>query len=282
MGYVQKITTTKKAEILLVGNELLIGKTRDLNAFWLGKHLSSFGITVQRVTVIRDDVDAIAKAINELIAREPDYIFTSGGIGPTFDDQTLQGIAGGLKCPLELNETALEWIIDRYAKGHKNGTIKEPGLNPARKKMAYIPRGSVPLRNTAGTAPGVSIKASKTSILILPGVPRELQAIFENEIAPILQRENQDIMLHEFSFIVNGVGESTMAEKIESLMQRVDARIWIKSHARSGPLGYYVLMHVSGYGDREFRDDVKKVADESRSIIISLGGTIQEDHEENE
>ncbi len=279
MGYVQEIDKTKKAEILLIGNELLIG-TRDLNAYWLGKHLSAFAIPVQRVTVIRDDVGVIARAINELLAREPEYIFTSGGLGPTFDDQTLQGLANGLECPLALDQAALGWIRERYERGYKNGTIKDAELTPARKKMAYLPSGSIPLRNSAGTAPGVMIARGKSTIFVLPGVPRELQAIFQGEIAPILESCNPGVMLHEVSFIVDGVGESTMAEKIESLMCRIDPRIWIKSHARSGPSGYYVLMHVSGYGEKEFGTVVKEVSDEVRSIIESFGGSTRPEEPE--
>nr|MDO8114662.1 molybdopterin-binding protein [Candidatus Sigynarchaeota archaeon] len=272
----------KKAEILLIGNELLIGKTRDLNAFWLGKQVSQFGISVTRVTIIHDDVKEIASVLNEIITRKPDYAFTSGGLGPTFDDETIEGIARGLNRKLYLDEKALGWLRERYEKGFKAGTMKDPGINESRKKMAYMPVGSTALHNNAGAAPGVLIVEKSTKIFILPGVPREMQAIFTEEIAPILHVENPTIKFHEFDFIVDNVGESTMAAQINALMAEIDDRIWIKSHAKFDGTKYYVDMHVSGYGDDAFRKNVEEVATKVRKIVLDLGGMIRETEKEEE
>ena len=280
--FTQSTDIAKKAELLLIGNELLIGKTRDLNLFWLGKQISQFGISITRALFIHDDIKVIASAIGEMLAREPDYIFTSGGLGPTFDDETMQGIADGLNRALQLDETALDWLKERYEKGYKNGTITDPEINESRKKMAFLPAGSTPLHNSAGSAPGVMIVENATKIFTLPGVPRELQAIFSEEIAPILQQENPAIKFHEFGFRVDGIGESTMADQINALMKEIDNRIWIKSHAKHDGIRYYVEMDISGYGDEAFHDDVETVAIKVRQILEALGGTISEStNEEN-
>ncbi|MEX2684428.1 MAG: competence/damage-inducible protein A [Candidatus Sigynarchaeota archaeon] len=276
--HTQSITGTKKAEILLVGNELLVGKIRDANACWLGKQLGTFGISITRVTIIRDDVKDIALTINEIVARRPDYVFSSGGLGPTFDDVTIQGIADGFKKDLVLDEKALGWLKERYEKQVKLGVLKrqDTELNESRRKMAYIPVGSIALHNSAGAAPGVLIEMGNTRIFVLPGVPRELQAIFAEEIAPILQRENQGIKYHEFGFRLDGVGESTMAEKINALMKEIDERVWIKSHAKHDGRSYYVEMQISGYGDADFRAVVEGIANQVRRILLDLGGKISE------
>ncbi len=276
--HTQSIAGTKKAEILLIGNELLVGKTRDANAYWLGKQIGSFGVSVTRVTIIRDDVKEIASAINEIMARRPSYVISSGGLGPTFDDVTIQGIADGFNKNLVLDEKALSWLKDRYDKLAKLGELPhlDSWLNESRKKMAYIPEGATALHNSAGAAPGVLIEAGAVRVFVLPGVPRELQAIFSEEIAPILQRENAGIMFHEFGFRLDGVGESTMSEKINALMKEVDERIWIKSHAKHDGKSYYVEMQISGYGDAAFGKGVGIVAERVRQMLVDLGGKISD------
>nr|MDO8087138.1 molybdopterin-binding protein [Candidatus Sigynarchaeum springense] len=276
--HTQSIAGTKKAEILLIGNELLVGKIRDANAYWLGKQLGTFGVSVTRVTIIRDDVEEIADTIKEIVARRPDYVISSGGLGPTFDDVTIQGIADGLNKKLVIDEKALGWLKERYEKQVKLGVLKrqDTELNESRKKMAFIPVGSTAMHNSAGAAPGVLIETGHTHIFVLPGVPRELQAIFAEEFAPILQRANPGIKYHEFGFRLDGVGESMMAEKINALMKEIDERVWIKSHAKHDGRSYYVEMQVSGYGDAEFREAVEGVANRVKRILLDLGGKISD------
>jgi molybdenum cofactor synthesis domain-containing protein len=263
---------------LLVGNELLNGKTRDANAYWLSKQISGFGISITRVTIIRDDVVEIGSTINEIVSRKPEYMFTSGGLGPSFDDVTIQAVGDGFNKNLVLDEKALGWLKERYEKQVKLGifTHQDSWLNESRKKMAYIPEGSTALHNSAGAAPGVLIKAGTTRIFVLPGVPRELQAIFTEEIAPILQRENAGITFHDFGFRLDRVGESTMADKINALMKEIDDRVWIKSYAKHDGKSYYVEMQISGYGDAAFGKVVESVVDRVRRMLVDLGGEISD------
>jgi molybdenum cofactor synthesis domain-containing protein len=106
-------------EIICVGNELLIGKIQNTNAYWLAKQATQLGANVKRTTVIQDLIDEIGKCIIEAIARKPQFIITTGGLGPTFDDKTLQGIANALNRKLEVNPKALEMVKQKcieYAK----------------------------------------------------------------------------------------------------------------------------------------------------------------------
>jgi len=91
-------------EIICIGNELLIGKTLNTNATWLAKRATSLGITVKRITIVRDEIEEIADVIREVLQRKPRFIITTGGLGPTFDDKTLEGIAKALNRKLEVNE----------------------------------------------------------------------------------------------------------------------------------------------------------------------------------
>ncbi len=103
-------------EIICIGNELLIGKIKDTNAHYLAKQVTQLGANVKRITVIQDIIEEIAKTINEAIARKPQFIITTGGLGPTFDDKTLQGIAEALNRKLEVNPKALVMVKQRSTK----------------------------------------------------------------------------------------------------------------------------------------------------------------------
>src|SRR5512136_3085897 len=106
-------------EIICVGNELLIGKTLNTNAHWLAKRVTSLGAKVKRVTVILDEVDAIAAVLRETLNRKPRFVVTTGGLGPTFDDKTLEGIAEGLNRKLEVNKKALKSVKEKYKRYFK-------------------------------------------------------------------------------------------------------------------------------------------------------------------
>jgi len=101
-------------EIICVGNELLIGKTLNTNAQWIAKQATAMGITVKRVTVVADEVNEIANAVREALRRKPQFTITTGGLGPTFDDKTLEGIAEALNRKLAVNDKALKMVKAKY------------------------------------------------------------------------------------------------------------------------------------------------------------------------
>ena len=194
----------KSIELLCFGNELLIGKVVNTNASFLAQELTKVGAKVTRILVMGDDLSDLAVGFQEALARSPDYLITSGGLGPTFDDKTLEGLAKALELPLEENSDALEMVREAYA-------FLGEDLNPARKKMAILPKNAIPIRNTVGTAPAVQItpKGSPTTIYCLPGVPRELKAIFLEKILPEIAKAGSKYF--QESFIWSGVGESSLA-----------------------------------------------------------------------
>jgi len=174
----------KKTEIITIGNEILIGKTRDTNSSWLAKRITKFGHIVTRITTIPDDIDIIAATLKESLNRSPDVIITSGGLGPTWEDLTLKGIAKGLNRELKLDKMAYGMLKRRYDNIFKKGITKVGGMTETREKMAYLPEDSYPLSNPVGAAPGVEIKEGTSIIICLPGVPAELKGIFKQHIIP--------------------------------------------------------------------------------------------------
>ena len=209
------------SEILSVGNELLIGKTTNTNLTWLSGQLTHLGGVVRRALTIRDEISEISEALTLTFRRQPDALIISGGLGPTFDDKTLQGIAYGLGVCLSLDQRALDLIKDR---------VKE--LNPGRLKMAHLPEGSLALRNQKGTAPGVYLTVGKVHLFALPGVPSEMRSIFKNSVIALLRRELVLGTFHDASLLSLGLPESRMAPIIEEGMALLPD-VYIKSH----PLG---------------------------------------------
>ena len=150
---------TVDIEIICVGNELLIGKILNTNAQWLSKQATNLGANVKRITVVEDLVDEIANVICEAIERKPQFMITTGGLGPTFDDKTLQGIAKALNRKLEINQKALAMVKEKceeYARKRHLQTLME--LTPPRMKMANLPEKTDPVNNPIGTAPGVRVE----------------------------------------------------------------------------------------------------------------------------
>jgi nicotinamide-nucleotide amidase len=220
---------SKQIEIVCVGNELLIGKTLNTNANWLAKRATSLGIVVKRITVVSDDIEEIAKVIQEALQRKPHFIIATGGLGPTFDDKTLEGIAKALDLKLEINEKALSMIKQRYEAYRKRGRIEKVELTPPRVKMATLPRGSQPLHNVVGTAPGVMLEVAKILFFALPGVPPEMEAIFEESVAPLLKKAAGRARFFETSLYADDIPESALAPLIDQTMHD-NPHVYIKSH----------------------------------------------------
>ncbi|NVM45420.1 MAG: competence damage-inducible protein A [Candidatus Lokiarchaeota archaeon] len=259
-------------EILVVGNEILIGKTLDTNSNWMAKRISKYGHELKRITTIEDSIDVISKTVQTILERKPDLLITTGGLGPTFDDMTLAGIAKGLNRELELNQHAYNSIKRAYEHAHKQGILKLEGMTKEREKMSYLPQGSIPLPNIRGTAPGVKLTEGRTSIFILPGVPAEMKAIFLNVVKPILKEKRGKFV--EKGLLFMGIGESQIAPYTSKLEEKYP-QLWIKTHPRIG-LSLEVEISITGFNVENGDELADKALDEIREIILSLNGKIRE------
>ena len=227
------------AEILSVGNELLIGHTLDTNSHWIAKRLTRFGWTLQRITVLRDSLAAIKDGVTSALRRKPDLLITLGGLGPTHDDMTLKGIALALGKRLVLNPAALAMVKARY-----NALEADTGLTRFRRKMATLPEGAEPLPNPIGAAPGVTIKIGLTRLVSLPGVPAEMKAIFTGSVIPMMKDSNGEAP-KEVSFGLAGIIESALAPALDRT-RRAFPGLYFKSHprGREGGIRSLIQLHV--------------------------------------
>lgn len=259
----------RQMEIICVGNELLIGKTLNTNAHWMAKRATSLGIMVKRITIVSDDVDEIANAVCEALQREPLFIITTGGLGPTFDDKTLEGIAKALNSKLEVNEKALEMVREKYEAFIKTGRIEKAELTSPRVKMATLPKGAEPLSNPIGTAPGIIIKVNETFLIALPGVPSEMEAIFENAVAPLLRKEGEGNLFFEANIYADGIMESVLAPLIDRVMHD-NPYAYIKSHPKGEEGKPHIEIHFSTTAK-----DAKTAKDRLGKAIIQLSELIE-------
>ena len=219
------------AEIINVGNELLDGRTVNTNLTWIGERMGELGFIVKRAMIVRDDLKEISSAVKDALRRKPRWIIISGGLGPTHDDMTLEGVAKALGKRTEVNLEALQMIREHYEKLVEKGLASRVELTKERIKMAKLPKGAKPLKNNVGTAPGVLIKFRGVKIACLPGVPSELKDIFQSHLLPMLEQDSRGAGILRKRITVKGILESSLAPIIEETMKKFKG-VYIKSSPR--------------------------------------------------
>jgi nicotinamide-nucleotide amidase len=267
---------TVDVEILCIGNELLIGKIMNTNAHWLAQQITASGANVRRITVIQDIVEEIERAINEVAARKPQFLITTGGLGPTFDDKTLQGVAAALNQKLTVNPQALEMVKARCLEYFKKRGLKpDLEMTPPRLKMATMPENIEVVVNPVGTAPAARADIAGTILFVLPGVPREMEAIFTQTIAPLIKQAGSSVFC-QHSIFTESIIESVLAPLIDEVM-RDNPGVYVKSHPL--PSGGKALeeLHLTMNASRESKPEevVKKAAAQLIDLIEANGGTIR-------
>jgi len=221
---------TCSVELLCIGNELLVGKTTNTNATWLAKKITVLGGSVKRVTTVGDYVNEIQEATEAALVRRPDFLITTGGLGPTFDDTTIAGVSKAVKLRLRINKEALTQIRARYRRiFHSKRFI----LSKFRLKMAAFPTGARPLSNPVGTAPAMMLQSGKTTIIALPGVPKELRAVFSEHVAPLIRDKAGTGAYVSQTIQVTRIFESELAPLIDRVMKQ-QPEVYVKSHPQGG------------------------------------------------
>ncbi|WP_135854547.1 competence/damage-inducible protein A [Halorussus salinus] len=190
--------------LVTVGDELLAGDTVNTNAAWLGERLGERGASVERVVVVPDRERDIARVVNELRA-DYDAVIVTGGLGPTHDDLTMEGVAAAVGVPVEEHPDAVAWITDRT--DYERGDLVEG--------TTHLPKGSRMLPNEEGVAPGCEIE----SIYVLPGVPDEMKAMFES-VADEFAGETRHAVVVEAD-----EPESALVERFATLREKFDVTV---------------------------------------------------------
>ncbi|MBU4459879.1 MAG: CinA family nicotinamide mononucleotide deamidase-related protein [Verrucomicrobia bacterium] len=197
------------AELIATGAELLIGRTVNTHAQRLGLALAPLGLGLARETTLRDDPDAIAGAVRDALARST-VIFVTGGLGPTCDDLTREALAAALGRGIVPDEPSLAAIRERCAR------LGQP-MTDSRARQAGMLEGAAALSNSVGAAPGQRIELDGGRVLfVLPGPPREFEAILAEHVLPWLRRRFPGAAVAERVLMVCGLGESDVIERFAS------------------------------------------------------------------
>lgn len=204
-----------KAEIISIGDELLIGQTINTNAGWMGKELSGNGIDVVRVTTIKDTKEDIIAAVNEAMERA-DFTFITGGLGPTKDDITKFTLAEMFDSKLILNDEILERIADFFEK--RGRKMLQSNIDQAK-----LPEKCKVVTNYNGTASGMWFEKNGSHVISMPGVPYEMKAMMTDQILPVVYRIAEVATTFTETRLIQGIGESFLAEIIKDWENEVRA-----------------------------------------------------------
>ncbi len=217
-----------RVEIIAAGREILTGRTLDTNSNWLAKRITALGGDVKRMVAVDDEIPSICREVKSALKNRSRLVVTTGGLGPTTDDKTLEAVAKAANLKMQLNPKALDFVERRYAFFKEQGFVDSDKVTPSRKKMAILPEGAEMLSNPVGAAPGVKLWVESSLIASLPGVPREMTAIFEE----VLLKDLGELFGRRFSrerTITTHLGdESQLGEILEKVMKEIP-RVYLKS-----------------------------------------------------
>ena len=195
-----------KAEIITIGDELLIGQVVDTNSAFIATKLNEAGIYVHQITSVSDNKEHIIEALGNA-AQKADIILITGGLGPTNDDITKLTLCEYFKVGLRFDEEAYKDVENMFK-------VRGREVTEVNRKQAELPENCVALRNKNGTAPGMWFDVNGKIYISMPGVPYEMKALMEDEVIPKLQNQfTLPVIVHR-NVLTIGIGESFLAEKI--------------------------------------------------------------------
>ncbi|MCK5315659.1 MAG: CinA family nicotinamide mononucleotide deamidase-related protein [Anaerolineales bacterium] len=244
------------AEIITIGTEILLGEIVDTNARFLARTLRDVGIDLYRKTTVGDNPTRIAQAIQGSL-QQCEIVITTGGLGPTVDDPTRQAVALAIGVENEFRPELWEQIQARFRRFNRQPTENN-------KRQAYIPKGAIPVENPVGTAPAFIVEVGESSIITLPGVPREMKYLTKNAILPYLRQRYQLTGIIKARILhTAGAGESQIDDLIGDLEELSNPTVGLAAHSGQ------VDVRITAKADSEAHADslIKPVEDTVRQRL---------------
>jgi nicotinamide-nucleotide amidase len=247
-----------QAEIITIGDEILIGQVIDSNSAWIAQQLNTIGIDVFRITSISDTQEAIVGALDGLLA-DTKLVLITGGLGPTKDDITKHTLANYFEMDLEFKPEVFEHIEKLFA-----GMGRTPA--PRNRRQAEVPIGSRVLFNEMGTAPGMLFQKNGRYIVSLPGVPYEMKFLMEKHVLPIVEKELVRQHIIHRTLLTVGLPESELADKLHDFEEALPSFIKMAYLPRPG----MVRLRFSARGHDENR--LKNGLDDAEANLRNILG----------
>jgi len=248
-----------KAEIITIGDEILIGQIVDTNSAWIGEQFNLSGIEIYQITSVHDNHEHIVEAIRNA-EKNVDLVVITGGLGPTKDDITKHTLCEYFDTKLVLHQPTLDAIIKRF---YKRGI----DMNKLNRDQAMLPENCTILTNKLGTAPGMWFEKNDTIFVSMPGVPFEMKYLVEFELLPKLLATGKTKAIFHKTVLTQGVPESMLADKLETWEDALPAHI--KLAYLPNPM--LVRLRLSAMGD-----DVEKLKVEVEQEVKKLQQIIPE------
>ncbi len=259
-------------ELMPIGREILTGRINESNARWIAQRITAMGGTVHRVSVLDDDKEAIADQLQDAWKRGAHFLIATGGLGPTFDDITMAGLAKGAGLILELDHKPLAFVQKRYEEFHAKGHVLSPDLTPERQKMAILPKGSQWYKNETGVAPGVYFRYRGMGVFALPGPPRELEPMYSAHVEPIIAQALGRRAFAEETMRTDGTDESVLTKICRELTDDIPGL-----HAKTNPTyfgdtkGLTITLSIWADSELECTEGMKRGKSRLKSKLPSFG-----------
>ncbi|WP_299526750.1 competence/damage-inducible protein A [uncultured Lutibacter sp.] len=249
-----------QAEIITIGEEILIGQILDSNSKWIAEQLNTIGISVYQITSIQDDKQHILKAVKEA-QLNCDIVIVTGGLGPTKDDITKLALVEYFNDTLILNEEIVEQIKEMFAK------MKYP-FTEVNKHQALVPSKCIPLKNELGTAPGMWFENNAKIVVSLPGVPNEMKGLMQNSVLPKLTAAFKLPYIFHKTILTYGMGESMVAERIEHWEDNLPTYIKLAYLPSYGKLR--LRLTAKGIDEQLLKEEINNEVDKLFKLIPDI------------
>ncbi|MBX7152308.1 competence/damage-inducible protein A [bacterium] len=198
------------AEIIIIGDEILLGLVTDTNSAFIARTFAPLGIAIRRITKVGDKIEDIIRALQQ-VSPETDIVITGGGLGPTHDDKTRDAVAAFLGTSLQTNPAALDEIKSAYARAKRT-------MTESNAVQALIPIGADYLSNQLGTAPGIKFHKNQTTFFSLQGVPKELEWMVKHHVVPFVSDKAGKEIIAYRTLRTTGIPESALYEHVKDLV----------------------------------------------------------------
>lgn len=246
-----------KAEIITIGDEILIGQIIDTNSAWIAEQFNLHGIEIYQITSVHDDHMHIMEALKKA-EEKVDLVVLTGGLGPTKDDITKNTLCAYFNTKLVVHEPTFEHIKSRF-------TRLKIDMNKLNRDQALVPENCMVLPNKAGTAPGMWFEQNDTIFVSMPGVPFEMKYLVENELFPRLLNNEKTRAIYHKTVLTQGLPESMLAEKIETWENALPQNV--KLAYLPSPFAVRLRLSATGKSKSELETIVEKEIQKLLQII---------------
>ncbi len=245
------------AELITIGDEILIGQIVDTNSAWMAQQLNAIGIAVKQITSVADEEEAIIKALGEAAGRV-DLVLITGGLGPTKDDVTKQSLVRYFSTELRRDADVLKHVEAIFAK------LNRPMLEMNRRQADVLANADV-LFNPVGTAPGMWVEQSGKPFIMLPGVPFEMKHLMQTQVLPRLGKLSGRLPILHHTLLTGGIGESFLAEKLVDIENNLPSHLHLAYLPKPGLVR--LRLSATGPDPDALEAAVKKVTEEIKARI---------------